>query len=291
MPLLDNASTEQLRRLMDFFPSSTLKAEWPGLKGMKKESVCEQIAITRDIQRIKTFLMQNFSRCRQHILLLQKPELGTSGQIQLTLPDLMVVFPTNEQVGTMPGGIEFYIGSVPYKVYLLNPMEETTVDVLWPIRVERQDKIIIVSTVVLERDPANFSGRTSLKATREVDEKRISQQLNDLGFTPLDINKGVKALWSSKYMDAFRSSFKKAKSTSTEVMDGEIGLRENAPEVFDEAVGKPLFNTSFRTDGNIENSTGEFQINPTFGRIGFTSYTENLGDTDEIVKAILEANS
>jgi Uma2 family endonuclease len=59
MPLLQNASVEQLRRLLEFFPSSTLKTEWPGLKGQKKGTVCEMIATMKDTDRIKTFLMQN----------------------------------------------------------------------------------------------------------------------------------------------------------------------------------------------------------------------------------------
>jgi len=191
----------------------------------------------------------------------------------------------------MPGGIGFYLASVPYAIYLLNPMEEVDIQVLWPIRIEVRDQVIIVRTFVLERDPANYSGRPSIKSVREVDEKKISQDLISLGLYPLDINKGVKALWSSKYMDAFRSSFKKSHSTSTEVMDGEIGLRENAPEVFEELTSKPLFNTHFRTDSSIENSTGIFQINATIGKIGFTSYTEHSGDTDAVIEAILKDNS
>jgi hypothetical protein len=282
MPLLQAASNEQLRRLLEFFPASALKAEWPGLKGQKKPDLCEHIAKSKDIDRIKSFVIANFAHCRQHTLLLQKSE---------SKADLTAAFPPAELLATPQSGIQYWMASVPYVVYLLKPMEEVNIDVLWPIRVEFRDEIIIVRSVVLEREPANYSNRPLIKATREIDEKNLIHGLDSLGFKPLDINKGVKALWTSKHMDAFRTSFKKAKSTSTEVMDGEIGLRENAPEVFKELINKPLLNTNFRTDKSVEDSIGNFQINATFGRIGFTSYTDDPGDTDAIIEAILKGNS
>jgi hypothetical protein len=199
MSLLESATVEQLRRLLEFFPASTLKGEWPGLKGQKKDAVCELIAATKDVARIKSFVTQYFAHCRQHVLILQKPELQPATLVATAEPpDLTTVFPPSESIGTMSGGIEFRLSSIPYKVYLLNPMEEISIEVLWPIRIEERDELTIIRTVVLERDPANYSGRQSIKATREVDEKKIALDLADLGFHPLDINKGVKALWGSK---------------------------------------------------------------------------------------------
>jgi hypothetical protein len=282
MALIHLASVEQLRRMLELFPASLLKTEWPGLKGHKKADVCELIAKTKDVERIRSFVVNNFAHCRQHVLLLNRAEGD---------PDILSAFPPTEEIGSMPGSITFYLSSVAYQVYLLGPMEMVQVDVLWPIRIEIRDKIVIVRSVVLERDPQNYSGRTSLKAIKEFDEKKVSLDLGNLGYTPLDINKGVKALWESKYMDAFRSSFRKKNSTSTEVMDGEIGIRDNAPEIYEVLASKPLLNTTFKPDAELENSIGVFQINPTLGRIGFTSYTENSGDSDAIIKAILDGNS
>ena len=282
MAILESASTEQLRRLLELFPSALLKAEWPGTKGFKKVDACEAIAGTNDSARVKSFLVSNFAHCRQHVLLPQRP----SDEVDVT-----TVFPPSEPLGKLPGGIEFRLTLVPYTVYLLNPMQEVEVNVLWPFRIEYREQMVIIRFIVLERDPSNYSGRISIKAVKEIDEKKIIQDLGKLGFLPLDINKGVKALWSSKFMDAFRASFKKSKSTSTEVMDGEIGLRENAPEVYEELTSKPLLNTNFRTDPSIENSLGIFQVNATFGRLGFTSYTDNPGDSDAVIDAIITGNS
>jgi len=281
MDLMESASSDQLRRLLELFPSSMIKEEWPGVKGQKKADACEVIANTGDAERIKVFMMASFAHCRQHVLLLTR---GNGNA------DLMAAFPASQPIGSMPGGVFYHLSVVPYTVYLLNPMEETRVNVLWPLRIELREDVTVVRSVVLERDPGNYSGRPLIKANREFDEKNLPNDLAKLGLQPLDINKGVKALWTSKFMDAFRVSFKKKNSTSTEVMDEEVGLRENAPEIFNELTSKPLLNTNFRPDPSIESAIGIFQINATMGRLGFTSYTDNPGDSDAIIEAILANN-
>ena len=279
--LLTSASAEQLRRLLAFFPAPKLKAEWPGTQGQKKANACEIIGGTLDYERIRLFLMANFAHCRQHVLLLQRPE---------TALDPLVAFPSPDLLGTMSGGVSFYLSLVNYTVYLLDPMEETTVQVLWPIKVEVRDEVIIIRSLVLERDPENFSHRPVLKSIRQLDEKKIAADLNALGFVSLDINQGVKKMWEGKYFDAPRAKYKKSNLTTTVDMDDGIGLRENAPEVFDDLMSKPLLNTDFRPDEKMESTVARFQINATFGKLGFTNYTDDPGDTDAVIQAILENN-
>jgi hypothetical protein len=190
----------------------------------------------------------------------------------------------------MPGGISFHLATVIYKVYLLEPMQETTVEVLWPIKLETRDDVVIVRSLVLEREPENFTGRPVLKSVKEMDEKKITADLNALGLEPLDINKGVKSLWQSKYVDAPRAKYKKSNLTATVDMDDGMGLRDNAPEVFDDLISKPLLNTDFKPDEKMENTVGRFQINASSGKLGFTNYTDDAGDTDAIIQAILERN-
>jgi hypothetical protein len=146
MPILESATVEQLRRLLELFPSSHLRNEWPGTKGMKKIDACATIAGTMDYARVRSFLINNFGHCRQHALLLQRPA---------TLADLTTAFPLSESIGTFPGNIEFRLTSVPYTVYLLNPLEPVQIDVLWPFRIEYRDEVVILRFVVLERDPPN----------------------------------------------------------------------------------------------------------------------------------------
>jgi hypothetical protein len=70
-------------------------------------------------------------------------------------------------------------------------------------------------------------------------------------------------------------------------------LREADPEAFQEIISKPLLNTDFKSKPDPEDPAKShkiFQVNPTFGRLGFTSYTDDPGDTDVIIKSILANN-
>lgn len=284
MARLEHATTEQLRRLLEFFPAPKLKAEWPGVKGQKKEDACEIIARTGDHARIAAFLKANFAHCRQHVLLLSRQNKESNP---------LSALPPSDALGHLKGGISFHLASVPYSVYLLEPVEEVQVKVLWPIKVEQQDEITLLRTFVLERDPTNYSGRPLLKAVRNFDEKKLAADLVQLGLPGLDINKGVKALWNSKAVDAPRVRYKESGSTNTVDMDDGMGLRDTQPEVYEEVVKKPLLNTNFRPQADPEDPEKAqkiFQANPTFGRLGFTSYSEDLGDTDAVIKAILTNN-
>lgn len=284
MALLENAPVEQLRRLLEFFPAPKLKEEWPGTKGQKKPDACEIIASTGDHARVGAFLMANFAHCRQHIHILSRNNKDS---------DPLAALPASDLLGNMPGGISFHLASVPYIVYLLNPVEQTNIDVLWPIKVEQSDEITIVRTFVLERDPSNYSGRPLLKAIRDFDEKKLAVDLAKLGLPGLDLNKGVKTLWESEEIDAPRVKFKKEQSTNTVDMDDGKGLRGTDPDAFKDIMSRPLLNTNFRSEPDLEDPEKArklFQVNPTFGRIGFTSYTDDPGDTDAVIKAILENN-
>ena len=77
----------------------------------------------------------------------------------------------------------------------------------------------------------------------------------------------------------------------------QAGAQKNAPtrkpEVYQEIVKKPLLNTNFRPKADPEDPEKAqkiFQANPTSGRLGFTSYSEDSGDTDAVIKAILTNN-
>jgi hypothetical protein len=284
MARLEHATVEQLRRLLEFFPAPKLKSEWPGLKGQKKDDACEIIAGTGDHARIGTFLRANFAHCRQHVLLLSRQNKES---------DPLAALPPSDALGEPHGGISFHLASVPYSVYLLDPVEEVQVNVLWPIKIEQQDEITLIRTFVLERDPTNYSGRPLLKAVRHFDEKKLASDLVQLGLPGLDVNKGVKAMWDSKAVDAPRVRYKESGSTNTVDMDDGMGLRDTKPEAYEEIVKKPLLNTNFRPQPDPEDPEKTqkiFQANPTFGRLGFTSYSDDPGDTDAVIKAILQNN-
>lgn len=278
MATLETASQEELRRMLELFPATVLREQFGA---GDKTDICDAAATRRDNGQLATFLGRNFGRCKQHVFVL--------GDSTLDVP-ISIAFEDADLVAMDPEARSIFLAKVSYTVYVKDPFEAVSVNFLWPIRVEKRKGFQVVSFIVLERDPRPFANRSVITAVRHVDEKQTVRALNDLGFLPVDLNKGVKALWAQDLMDAFRVRFKKPFSTATEVMDEELGIKQTNPQLYEEVQRLPLFDTLFRVRPSRDSSVRSFNVNPTTGKIAFTSYTDDAGDTDELVTAILAAN-
>lgn len=279
MATLEAADLDEVRRLLELFPASLLKEQF-GASG-DKEQICRAAAERGDHAQIAEFVATNLGRCKQHTYVVSNSELDISVDIAFESADALA------QDGE---GRSLFLGRVSYTVYVRDPFEAVPVNFLWPIRVEQRRDFKVLSFVVLERDPSPFANRPVITAVRHVDEKQTVRALNELGFFPRDLNRGVKALWAEDYMDAFRTRFKKPFSTTTEIMDEERGIKQNNPQLYEEVQRLHMFDTLFRVHPSKETSVKHFNVNPTTGKIAFTSYSDDAGDTDEVVRAILERN-
>ena len=55
-------------------------------------------------------------------------------------------------------------------------------------------------------------------------------------------------------------------------------------------IALPIHKTMFRVEAVLENTVKVFQADPTSGVIRMTRYTEEEGDSDELVYAVLAEN-
>lgn len=281
MANLHEATTEDVQRLLELFPISALKGEWDS-RGTKEE-LCRAIATTADRARIAGFLMKNFGRCKQHAYIFQ-PRTEDHPDPEVALPDV-------HPLGSLGDSDLFYLGLASFTVLLRDPdFRQETVGLLWPMRIQYKESSMVVSFIVLERDVrALFDGEV-LNVRRHVEEKTVADSITSLGFQTLDLNKGVKSLWASDYMDAFRSKFKKARSTTTEAMDKDRGIKATDNELYELMQGRPMFETMFRVSASSDSAVEVFQINPTDGVVRMTRYTNREGDSDEVLERLLKAN-
>lgn len=280
MATLAKAEVDEIRRLLELFPVATLRDQFPD-RG-DKEEVADAVAKRGEHHRIAEFVARNFSQCRQHVYVLGKSQLG------ITLP---IAFGGVDELIKDPAGRTIYLSEVEYTVYVKDPYDAVHAKFLWPIRVEERGDQRVVSFVVLERDPKPIANRAVITAVRHLDEKTVVRALGDLGFAYIDINKGVKDLWANAFMDAFMIKFKRPFSTATEKMDEELGIRSHNPQLFEDVMKLPLFDSLFRIHPSKGSTVSSFHVNPTTGRISFPIYTEVAGDCDDLVRKILEANS
>jgi hypothetical protein len=279
---IEAASTGDIKRTLELFPVSALKSGWDYLKGNKDE-LCQLIAAEADYDKISKFVMANFGRCKQHAYIFQ-PRTADHPAPESALPEV-------DPLGALKEGGLFYLGVATFTVLLRDPdFRQEDVRLLWPMRIQYRNDAMIVSFIVLERDVrALFEGEV-LNVRRHIEERAVVEGISALGYQSLDLNKGVKELWAADYMDAFRSKFKKARSTTTENMDRERGIKATDPQLYESMQRLPLYETMFRVAPSNGSAVDIFQVNPSDGAIRMTRYTEQEEDSDEVIRRILEAN-
>jgi hypothetical protein len=269
MGTFDSASVQDHKRLLELFPIGDLRRFWPQLKGTKEE-VCQQAAETKDLDRIAEFVDEHFGCCKQHVYIFRKPE--------------EVITPPATLGGESPvrlvgDALALYVLRTTYEVVLREPLEETSIDFLWPIRVEisPDGPYVTLRFVVLEKTVSAYFDRPCYVPDRSVEEKAIVKEVEQWAAERADLHKGIKELWKNKFMDSPSAKQKKALSMAQEIMDEDLGIRENNPELFAELQENALLSALFLiSDKNC--GADVFSAKPSEGYLAFPRYSGKGGD-------------
>lgn len=279
MGTFDTASVQDHKRLLELFPIVNLRGYWPRLKGTKEE-LCQQASEAKDLARVGQFLNENFSNCKQHVYIFERPE----GQ------QLPASLSAESSAHTIRGVSSLFVLRTTYSVVLRDPLEEASIDFLWPIRVELSPDglYLVLRFVILEKTVSSYFDRPCYVPDRTIEERMILKEVEGWGNPRADLHKGIKELWKNEFMDSPSAKQKKAFSMATEVMDEELGIREHNPALFEQLQENPLLSVLFlisdRTCG-----TDVFSAKPSEGYLAFPRYSEK-GGTDFVISEILRNN-
>jgi len=281
MPLLEQSNKQDIARLLELFSASRLKDAFSEFSGTKEE-ISAAAAKAADVERVRKFVTDNLAKCKLHTYIFSKPQNDV---------DFLVAIPGAEVMALPDADTTITLTRIRYRVLLRGPYEEQDIEFLWPMRILRRSNCIILSVVVFERSACKYFVRECSIISRNIDEKKIVADFVSLGAPAHDLHKGVKALWKAGFMDAFKTKYKKPLSMASEEMDEEKGIKANNPDLFQELENCTLFSTMFRIPASEDCSVEVFHVDPSAGSISFPQYTRGGGDSDEVVTAILDANS
>jgi hypothetical protein len=183
MPLLEEASKEDIARLLELFPVSRLKDSFSEF-GDKKEKICSAAAKAADAAQIRKFVTDNFAKCKLHTNVFSLPENDAN---------FLVSIPGAEAISFPDANTTITLTRVSFKLLLRNPYEETEIEFLWPMRKKKEAGCIILSVVVFERSACQYFERECSVISRNIAEKQIVANFNSLGAKTYDLHKGVKA--------------------------------------------------------------------------------------------------
>jgi hypothetical protein len=277
VPILQEASILEVKRLLELFPISKLRAAWPVEAEGSKDEIAAAVSEGREYDQILEFVNRNFSTCKQHVYIYSSDK-----------PQIPVGIMAGERVLHERAGHSLYLVRVRYRVVIREPLENVDIDFLWPVRIETTGEYLIVRFITLEKNLASYVGVPHLVGGRSVDEKGILAAFGKLKFA--DLHKGIKALWEDGFMDCSRAKYKKPKSLAWEAMDKQQGIRENNPDLYAVLKKAILHETVFQIAKDQKNSVSAFSADPSVGYLGFPRYAETEGDTDVVVREILRHN-
>ncbi len=279
MPILQSATTVQIGQLLELFPVANLRDRWPALKG-NKDKLGLSIAKTGDLTAISKFIDENLSCCKQHVYIF------SHGKDLKALPDSVV---SGETI-INSASYSLCLIRVQYQVYLSKPLEEVLLEFLWPLRLELRPEHLVVRFAVLERSLASYFKRPYHLGGRTVHEDDVLSELKKDGIlTPTDLHKGVKKLWAEGFMDCFKAKYRKPASVASEEMDGERGIKEHNPELYQVLRKSILLSSLFEVEDQ-QSTVSTISAEPPVGFLGFPRYTEKKGDTDDVIEKILSRN-
>ena len=284
--MINTATEDELTRLLGLFPVEALREAWPKTEG-DKDNICRSIAMGRDLPSILEFISQEFLRCRQHVYVYEAPNLGQ-------LPDNIL---EGEREHIKKGVEALYLARLTHTVFIENPVRKEAVTFLWPIQIRFENGHMVVRFVTLEKNLRVYLGQPYSQGQRSITETAILEELiasNDLGTT--NLHAGVKTLWERNFFDAYRVQFKKPNSTTTEVMDEELGIKQHHPKLYEIVKDLELFKTVFkvRSRDGVQQGVSVMHIEPSKGKITFPRYSEKgdgyNGDSGFVVNEIIRLN-
>lgn len=284
-----NSQSEIYKRLIKAFSVNAIKEIFNLDEYKEKQSaLIERIVETNSTDIISNSLFENFSLLKQHVYLY----------------DFLGVFPLDwlskhpylysTQTVTSSHIIYNLLYPISFEFFNKTKNELQSLKFLIPVQIHKKGLKLIIHINILERDIASIIEDKIVSTTRDNNDDTILNSViesmpHTVRLTKADLNKGIKKLWEDDEVDAFKVKFKKAKSTSMEVMDEDKLLKRDMPEVYNELIKTPLIQNTFRVLKQ-KNLINYFVVDPTKGIFYFSVYPQNQAGIYDLIDLVLKHN-
>jgi hypothetical protein len=179
----------------------------------------------------------------------------------------------------------------------VTPPERQFLEFLWPVCVTVGGTVLQVKFTIMEKDLRSYfpgAGAVAIRK-RSVDEESVLKGAKEhllpyVQAVPLDINKGVKALWEEDYIDSPEARWRNSRSTSRETMDEKYMIKKDQRAVYDKAKRVPLLQTLFRFVKDEDEYVSHFVVDPGNGLVRFPMFSARRDGTINVLAKILALN-
>lgn len=286
-----NSNSDLAFRLLKLIPVAELKKFVTDSKNKNQDVLIEEVIKNLSFDNIKEKVISKHSFTKQHIFCFKKLKNISSKSFHQLLPNYL----------KSEGDNHYYFFEHKYELICIKTSgtgitgrtEILKLNFLQPIRINVSNNSLIVHLTTLERSAGSYlDGYEILKQTRLLDDEDVIDQLLmncPVNLEVLDLNKGIKYLWDNDEIDSPYATFKKESSTSREVMDEDLTLKETYPELYKEMIKSPLRKIVFRINIDLVKLC-DFTSNATEGTLAISKYPSNENQVNNVVSEILTNN-
>jgi hypothetical protein len=286
-------AAEARQRLLNLFPAQVVRSAW-SLGNVTKERAVELLTRTASTQDINAFAFANFPFTKQHVYLFSPSRRLDASAWSNLITDEAPVFRREQDTETQ----HFYLLDLKFEAVFLDTLERQYIEFKWPILFVVRRELVQVKFTTIERDLRAYfpdAGRVTF-SQRSVDEKAILNIVqdellrSDCKLTALDINRGVKALWTQGYIDSQDARWKKPRSTANETMDERFFLKRDLPELYETLRRAPILKAQFEFMRDQDQFVSHFVVEASNGILRFPLYGTRRESTLNVIAKILELN-
>lgn len=287
MPIDDSPILQ--KRLLDLFPATTLRETPYADDARIKADAVDQMVEAIGLDELYGFVSSNFGVLHQHVHLFE----WTGGAFDPGLPFEVAPVASREREGERH---LYYLLERSYHIVLDSPLEYSELEFSWPVKLVVAPDHVRAHLTIMAKNPTAYipDGRGLIKATpypTEQDLVRGLQLATGMAghLRPMDLNRGIKALWAADEYDAPVVQYKRPVATSRDVMDEDFTVKRNDPNLYTTLQDKPLFTTTFSFTEE-DPCIPYFVSNPTEGTVTFRRYSASSDCVDRVIRKILQAN-
>ena len=143
----------------------------------------------------------------------------------------------------------------------------------------------------MEKNLSSYFQHPIYGVKRELEEEHVLAHILQVHDCPrVDLHAGVKAAWDEDFMDATRVRYRKPNSTASEEMDQQLGIKAQNPALYQALESAILFKTFFKILPQQNLSVHSVAFRPDEGFMQFPRYSHQVGDTDVVIRKILDLN-
>lgn len=287
-----NSNEDIYFRLLNIFPAFLLKNHFE-VANQHKNHVIREILKTRKDTEVLDFVIKSLNYTKQHVYLYEL----TSGRPDLSMPIMGGVEPISSDGKDGISTVKYFLERNSDIIDTSDFKPGVFIN-YWPVSICYSKKMIMVKITTMEHKIEEYDGVKIIDLKNKLSEADLKagivQDLIDSGLTfrPIDLNKGIKFLWENDLVDAKYGRYRRANSTSIEVMNENYTLKKAMPELYKEMMQSPLEKNIFaHEDGYDENNLpSHFTVEPESGIVSFTLYPPALDANDNVLNLILANN-